>query len=129
MNELNNSLALQPIEDQGLATDCWPHVHLSIDRGERSSSQFREKAKSLSRFWFLDRDYYYKSVPHLPNSSRCWVSTDPKHWLKISLRQDRTSVASRRTRSPNWIPSFYKSCLLTVIHQFNHVPVIRKGMM
>ena len=25
----------KPIEGQGLSTDCWPHVHLSVDTEER----------------------------------------------------------------------------------------------
>ena len=34
--EINPSrLALQPIEGQGLPTNCWPHLYLSADRGER----------------------------------------------------------------------------------------------
>ena len=43
MNDLkiNNHWALQPIEGLGLPTDFWPYFHLSADRGERSSSEFR----------------------------------------------------------------------------------------
>ena len=31
----------QSIKSHGLLTDCWPHVLLSTDRGERSTNQFR----------------------------------------------------------------------------------------
>ena len=36
-----NIVMQQPIQSQGLPTDCWPHVHLPADIVERSSSQFR----------------------------------------------------------------------------------------
>ena len=38
---INNPVVLQPIEGQSLPVDCWPHFHLSADRGERLSSRFR----------------------------------------------------------------------------------------
>ena len=63
----NNSKGLQYIEGQGPSIDCWPYVHFSRDRGERSSDQFRGELWSSS--WvstgivgFLDHDYSYKSV-------------------------------------------------------------------
>ena len=40
-NDNNNSMMQQSIDGQGLPIHCWPLIHLSADRGERSSSQFR----------------------------------------------------------------------------------------
>ena len=38
----NNPVLLEPIEDQGLPINCWPHFHLTTDRSESSSSHFRD---------------------------------------------------------------------------------------
>ena len=42
----NNPLALQPIESLILPIECWPHIHLSADRGEQTSNQFGDGVSS-----------------------------------------------------------------------------------
>ena len=54
----------------GPATDCWIHVHLSAERGERSSTQFKGDA------WPGRRILQVSSYPY---SLRYWVGTEPMH--------------------------------------------------
>ena len=53
-------MMLQLIEGQGLPTDCWPHIHLFVDRDELWSSQFeRPMVSTLSSpaiVGFLDQN-------------------------------------------------------------------------
>ena len=49
--------ALHPIEGFGQPTDCWADFHFSVDRGARSSGQFKEWRVSV-----------------LESPSRCWLS-------------------------------------------------------
>ena len=46
-----NPMTLQPVEDQGFLTDCWPHFFLSSERGGRWCSQFRGHVVTGSHFW------------------------------------------------------------------------------
>ena len=60
-------MALQTIEGEGLPTDYWPDSHLSTDRGESSSTQFRgdiwsAHKSSQTTVNFVDRDYCYEQV-------------------------------------------------------------------
>ena len=51
-NKGNNPIAQHSIQGQALPTDCYSHVHLSADRGERSSSYFRgDMWSERSRYW------------------------------------------------------------------------------
>ena len=75
-------MAQKPIEDQGLR----PILYLYLSSG-RSSSQLRGDNVVISSsppavIDFLERDYCDKSGD--PNSSICWIGTDPIHWYKIA---------------------------------------------
>ena len=66
----------------GISTNFWRYFHLSIDRGERSSSQFRgwgvvSMLSPSAIIDFLDQDYRYK-ISIYPNSSWCCVDIDPQ---------------------------------------------------
>ena len=76
----------QPIEDQGLPTDCWPLVHLSVDRGEWSSSQFRDDMSSThpvpNRCWLM-RLGLPLLISSYPNSSWWCIATNHIHWIPL----------------------------------------------
>ena len=56
--KITHFVALRPIEDQGVSIDSCPHYHLSADRSERQSNQFRGNVWSAV-VGCLDRDHSY----------------------------------------------------------------------
>ena len=64
MTHMYNPMAQKPTEGQGLPTDCVTQFHLSADRGEGSSRQFRRKGVVSPSIvvGFIDTDYRYQFV-------------------------------------------------------------------
>ena len=52
----------QFIKGQGLQTDCWPHVHLSADKGEETS--VRRALESFSRCSLTRREIATNQIRH-----------------------------------------------------------------
>ena len=96
---INQFLAKDPIESQGLPIDFWNHVHLSADRFERSSSQFNGDVLSNHFIYFLDRNYSYKSIlteiPHDAGLSRSHTLAEN---CCLTGDQTRTIFSSTSTR-------------------------------
>ena len=69
-----------------LPIDYSSHFHLSADRGERSSS-FRgdmlSHIKFTSHFRLFTSELVLNISKKKTHFSRCWVSTDLKHWPKF----------------------------------------------
>ena len=77
-------MALKPIEDSGLSTDCRSQFHLSSDRDKRSSNQFRDglwSARRVSRYCWFSISRLLLQVISYPNSSGIWVGTRQKFLL------------------------------------------------
>ena len=84
-----------PIEGYGLPADCWPQVHVSIYRGERSFNQimWRQHIKPPAIVGILDHDYHCKSVAtQIPLD----VGFAPISYTgqKFLPTKDQTSIAS-----------------------------------
>ena len=70
-----------------LSTDSW--LHFNVRRGEILSNQFRDDVWSTCRVphpSLLSRQGLLLQINSHPNSSQCWVVTDPIQWPKISLQ-------------------------------------------
>ena len=91
-------MTLWTVEDQGLPTDCLPHIQLSPDRGVRSFRQFRcnvwlARWVPTGVFCFINRDYHHKSVAtQIPHDT----GLTPKLYSDriYLLHRDRTNVVS-----------------------------------
>ena len=102
-NNNNNSKSNCPV-DHGLETDCWSHIHLSVDRDERSSSQFRSDVWSLHRVpcsCRLSRPELQLQISIYPNSSH-WGLALTHIGQKILPIRDQASVTSHNTNSKQY---------------------------
>ena len=97
-----------PIENQGLPTDCWPHIHLSEGSHRGTSSQLHV-LKPLC----ISRPELPVKIRSLPNFSRCWVGTDSTHWPKIfQLLPRETALCSNQGQLRN-----FQLCLDSIIYR------------
>ena len=64
--------------------DFWPQFHLSEYRGESSSSQFRVDLSSVHRVASVSGMGLPLRINIYPNSSWCWVGTEPIQMSKIA---------------------------------------------
>ena len=83
-----NHVAQQPTKGQDLLTDCWPHVHLSAQKGER-----------LPATVFLFSLGLCVQISYYRNFWRCWDAIDIITYRRYLPIGDRTSAASHSTNS------------------------------
>ena len=83
--------------------DCWPQFQLSVYRGERPSSQFRDGVQSNTPSSLLQRllAFCASIATKIRSYPNCSLGTDHIHWPKIPPLPGIEPIPASRSTSSN----------------------------